>query len=158
MNIQIDSREKARAIKKIVAEFDRQKVQHYVSKLYVGDYMNLDNPRVIVDRKQNLTEVRANVCQDHGRFRNELIKAMEAGIRLIILVEHGEDIRSIDDVVWWINPRQKVSKKAMKGEHLAKIMHTLEKKYKCKFVFCTKEETGAKIIEILGGNYDSGRN
>ena len=37
MNIQIDSREKARAIQKIVAEFDRQGVDHFVSKLYVGD-------------------------------------------------------------------------------------------------------------------------
>ena len=52
MNIQIDSREKARAIRKIVAEFDRQGVDHFVSKLYVGDYMNYDNPRLIIDRKR----------------------------------------------------------------------------------------------------------
>ena len=57
MNIQIDSREKARAIRKIVAEFDRQGVDHFVSKLYVGDYMNYDNPRLIIDRKQDLTEL-----------------------------------------------------------------------------------------------------
>ena len=33
MIIQIDSREKARAIKKIVAEFDSQGIKHPVSKL-----------------------------------------------------------------------------------------------------------------------------
>ena len=57
MIIQIDSREKARAITKIVAEFDRQNITHPVSKLMVGDYMNYDNPRLIIDRKQNLSEL-----------------------------------------------------------------------------------------------------
>ena len=57
MQIQIDSREKARAIKKIVDEFDKQGIQHFISKLYVGDYMSYDNPRLVVDRKQCLSEV-----------------------------------------------------------------------------------------------------
>ena len=56
MTIQIDSREKARAIQKIVEEFDRRGIRHPVSKLMVGDYMNYDNPRLVIDRKQNLTE------------------------------------------------------------------------------------------------------
>ena len=37
MVIQIDSREKDRAIRKIVEEFDRRGVKHPVSKLMVGD-------------------------------------------------------------------------------------------------------------------------
>ena len=61
MDIQIDSREKARAIKKIIAEFDKQNVRYYISKLWAGDYMSLDNPRLIIDRKQNLTEICSNV-------------------------------------------------------------------------------------------------
>ena len=95
MIIQIDSREKAKAIQKIIEEFDRQGIKHPVSKLMVGDYMNYDNPRVIVDRKQNLTEVCSNVCQDHERFRRELVLAKENGIQLIILCEHGKDIKSL---------------------------------------------------------------
>ena len=94
MIIQIDSREKARAIKKIVEEFNRQGVRHPVSKLMVGDYMNYDNPRLIIDRKQNLTELCSNVCQDHDRFRRELIKAQENDIKMVFLVEHGKGIRS----------------------------------------------------------------
>lgn len=54
MVIQIDSREKPRAIGKILDEFDRQGVRHFVSKLYVGDYQRLDNSLLVVDRKQNL--------------------------------------------------------------------------------------------------------
>jgi len=40
----------------------------------------------------------------------------------------------------------------MKGETLAKIMHTLERKYDCKFEFCDKLHTGKRIIEILSGS------
>lgn len=105
LTIQIDSREKARAIKKIVAEFEKQGVVHYTSKLYVGDYMSLDNPRLIIDRKQNLTEICSNVCQGHERFRGELVRAQEHGIKLIILIEHSNQIKSIDDVAEWNNPR-----------------------------------------------------
>ena len=162
MIIQIDSREKAKAIQKIIEEFDRQGIKHPVSKLMVGDYMNYDNPRVIVDRKQNLTEVCSNVCQDHERFRRELVLAKENGIQLIILCEHGKDIKSLEDVIFWKNPRSEKRKKvdgkwqtvntnAMKGDVLYKILTTLEEKYGVRFEFCDKEETGRKIVEILGG-------
>jgi len=127
---------------------------HYTSKLYVGDYMNLDNPRLVVDRKQNLTEVCSNVCQDHERFRTELIRAQEAGIQVVILVEHGGAIEKLEDVIWWNNPRLKKSPKAITGERLYKILLTLERKYGCRFLFCKKEDTGKKIIELLGEKND----
>ncbi len=92
MIIQIDSREKARAITKIVAEFDKRGITHPVSKLLVGDYMNYDNPRLIIDRKQNLSELCSNVCKDHERFRRELVLAQKNEIQLVILCEHGKGI------------------------------------------------------------------
>ena len=42
MVIQIDTKEKARAIKKIISFFDEKQIEHISSKLYVGDYMNFD--------------------------------------------------------------------------------------------------------------------
>ena len=160
MVIQIDSREKAKAIQKIVAEFDRQGIQHPVSKLMVGDYMNYDNPRLIIDRKQNLTELCSNVCQDHVRFRNELLLSQELGVQLVILVEHGKGIRCLEDVIWWNNPRrhkrvqiggrwQTVETKAMEGDVLYKILCTQQRKYGVRFLFCDKSETGREIIRIL---------
>jgi hypothetical protein len=181
LTVQIDSREKSRAIQKIIQEFDKQGVKHYISKLWTGDYMSLDNPRLIIDRKQNLSEFCANVCQNHIRFRNELIRAQENGIKLIILIEHSNRISSIDDVEVWENPRRKVRKrvwveddlktdecgeeywvaahwgfeeietKAMTGKTLASVMRTQERKYGCEFHFCDKLHTGKKIIELLGG-------
>lgn len=95
MDIQIDTREKQRAIRKILKTFDDNGVKHFSSKLLVGDYMSLDNPRLIIDRKQNLQELCGNVCQQHERFKRELLKAIDAGIQLVILVEHGSDIQSL---------------------------------------------------------------
>ena len=162
MIIQIDSREKARAIKKIVEEFDKQGIRHPISKLMIGDYMNYDNPRMIIDRKQNLSELCSNVCQDHERFRNELVKAQENEIQLIILVEHGKEVRRLEDVIWWENPRrwkrrknpdtgkwEEIETKAMTGETLYKILKTQERKYGVKFMFCEKKDTGKEILRIL---------
>ena len=84
MDIQIDTREKQRAIRKILKTFDDNGVKHFSSKLLVGDYMSLDNPRLIIDRKQNLQELCGNVCQQHERFKRELLKAINAGIQLVI--------------------------------------------------------------------------
>jgi ERCC4-type nuclease len=160
MVIQIDSREKPRAIQTIIEEFDRQGIIHPTSKLWIGDYMNYDNPRLVVDRKQNLIEVVSNVTQDHERFRNEMIRAQQNGIKIVFLVEHGEDIETLEDVIFWENPRRHKRKKingrwvdyetkATTGEVLYNILRTMERKYGVEFRFCSKEETGKRIIEIL---------
>ncbi|MBS6195452.1 MAG: ERCC4 domain-containing protein [Clostridiales bacterium] len=162
MIIQIDSREKARAITKIVEEFDKHGISHPVSKLMVGDYMNYDNPRLIVDRKQNLSELCCNVTGDHERFRKEVLLAQKNEIQLIFLCEHGKGISQLSDVIWWDNPRrwkrqknkdtgrwEEVETKATTGETLYNILSTFERKYGCRFLFCDKEQTGAEIIRIL---------
>ena len=178
LTIQVDSREKARAIRKILAKFNEQGVKYYISKLWAGDYMSLDNPRLIIDRKQNLSEICGNVCQNRTRFRKELVRAFENGIKLIILIEHSNRIKSIDDVATWENPRRKKKvwiedslsvdedgedywevahwaikeTKAMTGETLSKVMRTMEQKYGCEFLFCDKIHAGKRIIELLGGD------
>lgn len=155
MTIQVDSREKTRAITKILAEFSKQNVKYYISKLFVGDYMNLDNPRLIIDRKQNLQELCLNVCQQHKRFTDEIKRANENEIKLIFLCEHGKDIKTLDDVLNWVNPRLKESPLAVSGERLHKILSTLSKKHQVEFLFCTKSETGKRIIELLSGDCDA---
>ena len=148
MGIQIDSREKARAIRNIIKTFDDNGVKHFSSKLLVGDYMSLDNPRLIIDRKQNLQE----------------LKAIEAGIQLVILVEHGPEINCLEDVWFWKNPRKHevrwrvvngkkekyvVSAKAVDGNQLYKSLCTIRDRYNVRFEFCEKKDTGKRILEIL---------
>lgn len=154
MVIQVDSREKDRAIKKILSDFDSADVKWFVSKLPVADYMNLDNPKILVDRKQNLLELCNNVCQDHKRFAAELTRAKEFGMHIVVLVEHGHGITCLADVLDWVNPRLKESPMAVSGERLFRILSTMQcntNQYDVEFQFCDKSETGSRIIELLGG-------
>lgn len=147
--VQIDTREKDHAIRHILAEFEKQGVGFFRSKLYVGDYQLTRNGRLVVDRKQNLQEIAGNLTQQHERFRNELQRARAAKIRLVILCEHGGKIRSLDDVAGWENPRLKKNPSAITGARLAKAMQTMAERYGITWQFCDKRQTGKKILEIL---------
>lgn len=149
MTIQIDTREHKWEMARIQRQLTAAGCKTIVSKLYVGDYQSLDNPRLVVDRKKDLLELCGNVCQQHERFRKELIKAMDAGIRIILLVEHGPDVRTLEDVYFWDNPRLMQSPRAVSGTGLYKSLVTIRDKYNVQFEFCTKNETGAKIMELL---------
>lgn len=149
MTIQIDTREKPHAIKQIVAYFEKAGIKHFRSALPVGDYISLDNARLAIDRKQNLQELCGNICQQHDRFRSELIRANDLGIQLVFLVEHSNRICTLSDVRHWKNPRLAVSPYALDGYELYRRLCTIEVKYNTAFYFCTKRETGAYIIDIL---------
>ncbi len=169
MQVQVDTREHTKEWERIKGQFDALGVQYFRSKMYVGDYQSLDNPRLVIDRKKDLQEICGNVCQQHERFKAELLRAKEQGIKLVILCEHGADIKSLEDVYFWQNPRKYqirwktvngkrvkdvISAKAVDGNQLYKSLCTIRDRYNVDFVFCQKEETGQKIIEILGGRTD----
>ena len=166
MQIQCDTREHKTEIQRIEAQFDALGVQHYRSKLYVGDYMNLDNPRLVIDRKKDLQELCLNVTKGHERFKRELLRAQEQGIKIIILCEHGNEIKTLEDVYFWVNPRRKSykwitvngkprkvkvepHKRATSGEQLYRCLNTIATRYGVEFQFCDKEDTGKRIIELL---------
>lgn len=153
MEIQIDSREKAKAIEKILKTFDQNGVKWVVSKLMAGDYMSFDNARLVIDRKQNLSELTNNVIQDHKRFVAELERCKELGIKIIILVEHGGNIRTLEDVIWWKNPR---SEKRVRGEdgkwHTEPVVYKREivdKRTNNKYTREFHPTTGLELYKIL---------
>ena len=160
----MDSREHKSEWERIKTQFDELGVDYFRSKLYVGDYQSLDNPRLVIDRKKDLQELCGNVCQQHERFKAELVRAIQSGIKIVILCEHGEEIKTMEDVYFWQNPRKHrviwktvdgkkiktvISKKAVDGCQLYKSLCTIRNRYNVDFVFCTKKETGQKIVEIL---------
>lgn len=151
MTIQIDTREHKWELARIQHQLSSLGCKTIVSKLYVGDYQSLDNPRLVIDRKKDLQELCGNVTQQHERFQRELIKAQEAGIRLIILIEHGNDIQSLEDVYFWDNPRLSESPKATTGKSLYRSLCTIRDRYNVRFEFCNKHDTGRKIMELLDG-------
>ena len=148
----VDTREKPRAIVRILAEFDRQGVEYVRRALNFADYADPDRlPGTVIDRKQNLGEVASNVTIDRKRFVREIERCNRAGCHLVVLVEHGNRIRKTEDVIGWRNPRLKESPYAVSGERLYKIMKAMENYYGIEWRFCNKQSTGKKILEILGG-------
>lgn len=102
-----------------------------------------------------------------GFFHRGLMRAQNSGVKLYVLIENKDGVSSLSDLHSWENPRAKMQKwvttpsgkrrkvllspDATRGETLAKAMKTMEEKYGVTFCFCHPDETGAKILELLGG-------
>lgn len=150
MQIQIDSREKSRAIKKIIEEFDRNDVRYFVSKLYVGDYVNLENPLVFIDRKQSIAEIAQNATSGHARVKRELKRLKKIGGKMYFLIEQdrigSKRIKSLDDIMLWTPKYGTIN-----GMQIYKVLRAWLAKYDIEYVFCGKKNTGKEIIRLLGG-------
>ena len=121
-----------------------------------GDYAY--PPHIAVDTKENMQEIAMDLGVDHERFRQECILAQAAESHLYILIEtEWDNIRSVDDVHQWYNPRLIVSKRAMTGQTLERIMKSMTEKYGVTFMFCKPENAAEMIIRILNGEYEDGQ-
>lgn len=149
MRVEYDSREKPRAIVKIMKVFEMANIEVIRRALPYGDYRNPDNPGICIDRKQNLNEVCKNLIQERPRFLREIDRCNRAGDHMIILVEHGGQIRCLTDVMKWKNPRLRTSPYAVSGERLFKIMRAMAEYYHFEWLFCDKAHTGHIILELL---------
>ena len=115
---------------------------------------------MVVDTKKDLLEVCSNICSgSHSRFRDEMILAQENNIKLYVLVEEP-GITDVRDVFKWTNPRYFYYRAQVKkgaapkapptnGQTLAKAMITCQHKYGVQWLFCGRNETGEKLIDIL---------
>lgn len=140
------------------------------TKLYCGDYTLPADQSICIDTKKDIQELVGDICgKQHERFRNECIRAQEAGIQLIILTEnvggkvgYGEiynpTITKLEELHRWKNPRLFILDKgrqkyprATRGVTLQKACMTLSAKYGVKFMFCTPQQSAAKIVELLTG-------
>ena len=113
----------------------------------------------------------------HGFFHRGLKRAEFGDVKLYVLVENRDGVKSIDDLFRWQNPRLKYWKNsdevigtykngkprykkvqmypnATKGETLAKACLTMQLKYGVEFLFCRPEDSGEKILELLGVDVD----
>ena len=171
MVIQIDTRQqmnkKHHKIKEQWFIDNGHEVVH--SKCLVGDYVCPSNGSVAVDTKQNCTELYNDLINDHRRFSAECSNAQKWGVKLYILVENKYGYTRPEDIIRWKNTRvsiyHKMRKKAERegttppkppasNIQLLKIMHTMSKKYGVTFMFCSVEEAGQKIVDILTGEND----
>ena len=150
----VDTREKPKAIKSILREFDEKGVSYSTTKLFIGDYMDYANPLLIVDRKQSIAELSKNCTADHARFRAELERAKSVGAKLVILVEQNRyydrdkwiRVETIEDLMLWSSPHT-----AIRGEKVYRVLRAWMSKYPIEVQFCDKRQTGQKILEIIYG-------
>lgn len=141
-----DSREKKNEHIKVY--FDKHNIPYKVECLNVGDYQIEGNPKISVDRKQNLNEFSKNLMNAKDRFRlfKEVRRARDQGVHLVFLIEHGTKIKCIEDVKYWDDKYSGV-----KGRDLMEAIYRFHQGYGCDIIFCSKRQTAKKIIEILGG-------
>lgn len=114
-----------------------------------GDYMVM--PSIVVDTKQDIIEIAQNLCggvSERNRFAEEMKGAKMAGIKLVFLIE-DKRFGKVSDLY---ETKMKLhSGKVVRGEQLATAMSICEIRYGCEFQFCSPEEAGHRIIEILEG-------
>ena len=152
MILEIDTREKPRAIEKIIDYLQQNEIRYIRTKLYVGDYRLMERPLRIVDRKQNIGELAKNCTTDHKRFRAELERCAEIGAELILLVEQNQytdrgnkvKVRSIEDLMLWSSPHTQI-----RGEQVYRVLASWCYKFPLRVEFCDKRSTGRRIMEIL---------
>jgi len=167
-----DTRQQAGKHKQVNNFFRSLGIKVIRDKLYVGDYTLPTDRRICIDVKQDIIEIAGNICgrttnvagqkvDNHARFRDECMRAKETGTQLYILIEqnesNGHSITCPEDLVNWSPPvfrfgaRKGQPRTFVKGEPLGKAMRTMEIKYGVVFLFCSPEETGQIILELLEG-------
>ena len=138
--------------------------------LKVGDYMVLGK-NTSIDTKRNIQELAQDAWKDHSRFKRELVRAKELGVKLIILTE-TKHVKDLDELSRWREPndefcrrggriKNRVSYKSgnkqsrnagprrIYGSTLAKACNTMEEKYGCEFRFCKPSEAGETILNMF---------
>lgn len=142
----VDSREKKNS--HILKYFITHDIDYVVQKMDVADYQIQGKDDLVIDRKQNCDELARNLTNrsDHARFWKEVRRAKERGIKMIVLCEHGGQIKDIKSVANWKSKYSPVS-----GRHLMEEIYRVHIAYGVDFLFCDKRSTGRRIIELLGG-------
>ena len=152
--ILIDTREQAN--KHILRVFDRLDIDYCDTVLTVGDYSSTESD-VVVERKKDLAEFAGNCGKGHHRFKRELERAKDMGIKVVVLIEQDTTFEGLRS---WVNPRGKVTYRKlvngekkpiypMCGEQIAKICEAWMSKYDLEVKFCDKSESAEKILKIL---------
>ena len=124
------------------------------TKLPFGDYA-LWGSITAVDTKADVEEIAQNIGAEHKRFMKEVKLSIKLGGHLIFLIENRHGYKCIEDVKAWVNPNIHKTSRSMEGPRLAKAMNTITERYGVQFEFCSPEEAGRRVIELLEA--DSGK-
>jgi len=131
--ILIDTREQ----KPIEFEYSRR------IKLEVGDYTSVAHHNKLHLERKSPGDLYGTILKGHTRFRKEIRRADEHGIRLIMIIECSE--AKFYSKKWVGSKYCKVSEVTLK-----RIITTISFRYKLKFIWCTnRNEMKSKILKLL---------
>lgn len=139
--IQCDSREQKN--EEVIEYFDKVGQKYFISKVPGGDYINFKSPKVTIDLKGSFVELANNLTREHDRFKRE-IKLVKEDMQCDFVVLIREPIKSMEEVKSWSSKRTQLT-----GDKLYKIMKTMEQRYGVLWRFCSREDAGKKIIDII---------
>ena len=130
----------------LVEQYLKQKgITLHRVRLNVGDYM-FPNGEVSVDLKSGgLEELANDLYTDKLAFNKKYKKCLKDGIKLIVLVE--EKVNNLNELVAWKSKHSRIN-----GRLLLDMIHTIQVSYGVKFVFCDKNDTPIKLLQLLGAN------
>ena len=140
--VTVDTREKKWS--HIKDYFDRHCIQYVEKKLDEGDYQVEGLPNLTIDRKKDLQEVYQCLSNQKSRFYKEVRRCYEKGIKLVVLIEHGGQYKTIADVAKWTPKYGTIS-----GREISERLYKLHISYGVEVLFCDKRSTARRIIEIL---------
>lgn len=155
--IYVDSREQALDRARVIEQITELGYPTKVIQQDFGDYRMFGNDYFVVDRKKTLNELASNVGKDHSRLVEEIKRAEQQGACIMFLIEDSSKYKCLEDVKDWVNTHANGNPKAMTGEKLYKTLETMREEYPIDFEFCTKSQTGKRIVELLEGALISGR-
>lgn len=99
----------------IINYFKKNNIEYKIQKIDEGDYKIEGNDTICIERKGNLDEIMANITQ--ARFKRELERAKQKGVKLIVLIENSSRIHSIEEIPEkWKNQRLEFYKFQLKRQ------------------------------------------
>lgn len=144
-----DTRQQSGKHQNIDRYFEKIGIETERCALFVGDYAIANDQKRSVDTKQDVLELAKDIMSsDHERFKNECLRAKNAGIQLLVLVE---ELLPEGGLSAWQSPSDSKGRLLTKvnGESLRRAMLTMTAKYGVRFRFCDPRQTGRLIVEYL---------
>jgi len=104
-----------------------------IFKLDVGDITTERLHNIFHIERKSGEDLYGTIIQGHARFRNEILRAAESNVKLVVYVECTRED--------FINKRfPQGFKRKTSGETLDKIISAIAKKYDLEFIFCHGRE------------------
>lgn len=164
--ILVDTREKDNDY--VLRDFKKLEYNYKEQKLDEGDYQSSFNPNCVIDLKNGILEVHANIAgkkDERERFMREIERCKQRGKKLIVLVRE-EVIYSVYGVQFWRSPTHEYFDKRnckwvdkpytkVSGKFIMKVMERYARDYGVEWRFCKRKDTATEIVKLL--NYNGGK-